>query len=82
MRGAWRCCARAWRRPSDEGMGVNTMYIVAGLIERHRRKHYNAAVLVRPGGGVETYRKIHLFHEEKLWFEISPERLDQPFLLR
>ncbi len=51
------------------------VHIVAGLIERHRRKYYNAAVLVRPGGGVETYRKIHLFHEEKLWFDPG----DRPF---
>jgi len=51
------------------------IHIVAGLIERHRRKFYNAAVLVGPDGRVETYRKIHLFHEEKLWFDPG----DRPF---
>jgi predicted amidohydrolase len=51
------------------------VHIVAGLIERSRRKYYNAAVLVSPDGSVETYRKIHLFHEEKLWFDPG----DRPF---
>ncbi len=44
-------------------------YIVAGLCEQYQNKFYNSAVLVRPDGKVITYRKIHLFYDEKLWFE-------------
>lgn len=44
-------------------------YIVSGLCERAGNKFYNSAVLVCPDGRVYTYRKIHLFDEEKLWFE-------------
>jgi predicted amidohydrolase len=51
------------------------VHVVAGLIERSRRKYYNAAVLVAPDGRVETYRKIHLFNEEKRWFAPG----DRPF---
>jgi len=43
-------------------------HIVAGLAERDGDEIYNAAVLVAPGAHVATYRKIHLFFEEKLWF--------------
>jgi len=43
--------------------------IVAGIAEKNAGKLYNSAVLVTPSGSVESYRKTHLFHEEKLWFE-------------
>lgn len=42
--------------------------LVAGLAERHGDLAYNAAVLVRPDGSVELYRKTHLFWDEKLIF--------------
>jgi predicted amidohydrolase len=44
-------------------------YIVAGLIERFGDRCYNASVLVGPSGYIATYRKIHLFFEETLWFD-------------
>ncbi len=43
-------------------------YLVAGLIEKYGQCLYNAAVLVGPDGYIATYRKIHLFYEETLWF--------------
>jgi len=43
-------------------------YIVAGLPERSGSILYNSAVLVSPQGYIDTYRKMHLFNEEKLWF--------------
>jgi predicted amidohydrolase len=43
-------------------------YIVAGLPERSDHKLFNSAVLISPKGYVDTYRKMHLFNEEKLWF--------------
>lgn len=45
------------------------IHIVAGIAEREGAKLYNSAVLVAPDGYVATYRKIHLFNEEKLWFK-------------
>jgi predicted amidohydrolase len=43
-------------------------YIVAGLAEKDRFQIYNSAVLIGPSGHIATYRKSHLFFEEKLWF--------------
>lgn len=42
--------------------------IVSGVCERAGDKFYNSSVLVYPSGDIKTYRKIHLFHEEKKWF--------------
>ena len=49
-------------------------HLVAGLIEKDGQNLYNAAVLVGPDGYIATYRKIHLFYEETLWF--SPGDLE------
>lgn len=48
---------------------AKNLYIVAGLIEKAGEKLFNAAVLVSPDGYVATYRKMHLFNEEKRWFD-------------
>lgn len=45
------------------------MWIVAGLAEKSRHGIFNSSVLVSPSGDVFTYRKIHLFNEEKIWFK-------------
>ena len=44
------------------------MYIVAGLPERDGDTFYNSAVITGPEGLIGTYRKTHLFFEEKLYF--------------
>jgi predicted amidohydrolase len=44
-------------------------HIVAGLIERADDHLFNSAVVVSPSGYLGKYRKIHLFNEEKLWFQ-------------
>jgi predicted amidohydrolase len=44
-------------------------YLVAGLIEKSGERCFNASVLVGPTGYLATYRKIHLFYEETLWFD-------------
>ncbi|MBN2515544.1 MAG: acyltransferase [Deltaproteobacteria bacterium] len=46
----------------------NDVYIVAGIAEKSGDKYFNSAVIVSPQGYLGTYRKIHLFFEEKLWF--------------
>jgi len=43
-------------------------YIVSGICEKYNDKFYNSSILVHPSGKINTYRKIHLFYEEKLWF--------------
>jgi predicted amidohydrolase len=45
------------------------IHIVAGIAEIANGSLYNSAILVSPAGFVATYRKIHLFNEEKLWFQ-------------
>lgn len=44
-------------------------YIVAGLAEREGKKAYNSAVLIGPRGLIGTYRKAHLFWNEKKFFD-------------
>lgn len=51
------------------------MHIVAGMAERDGARIFNAAVLITPSGPGGVYRKIHLFSEEKLWFDPG----DRPF---
>jgi predicted amidohydrolase len=43
-------------------------HLVVGLAERSGDRLFNSAVLVGPKGVVGVYRKVHLFHEEKLYF--------------
>jgi predicted amidohydrolase len=45
--------------------GIN---IIAGFAEKDGSKIYNSAVLVRPNGKTDVYRKTHLFWNEKKWF--------------
>jgi beta-ureidopropionase len=43
--------------------------IVAGLVERKGTSYYNSAVVVRDGKYLGTYRKVHLFFNEKKFFK-------------
>ena len=45
------------------------VWLVAGLAERAGARLYNSAVLIGPGGHVGTFRKVHLWNEENLFFE-------------
>jgi len=51
----------AWARESGAT-------IVAGLVERAGETLYNSAVVVTPRGWLGTYRKVHLYYQEKLHF--------------
>ncbi len=44
------------------------LFIVAGLAEREKNRVYNSAIFVTPDQKVYTYRKAHLFFEEKFIF--------------
>ena len=50
------------------------LWLVAGLPERAGKAFYNSAVLIGPKGYRATYRKVHLFYEEKLWFKPGMNR--------
>lgn len=45
------------------------VHIVAGLAERAGNRLYNAAVTLGPQGHLSTYRKLHLWGDEHLYFE-------------
>ncbi len=45
------------------------IFIVAGIGEIFNTTPYNSAVLVGPEGFIGLYRKVHLFYEEKKWFQ-------------
>jgi predicted amidohydrolase len=51
-------------------------YLAAGIGEKADGQCYNASVLVGPKGYIGTYRKIHLFREEKQW--LAPGNLGFP----
>ncbi len=45
------------------------LYIVAGIAERDGDELYNSAVVIGPEGYIGTFRKVHLWNEEALYFE-------------
>jgi len=49
------------------------IFIAGGLAEKSGEGIFNSAVLVSPDGYVGKYRKVHLFFEEKLWFDPGNE---------
>ncbi len=44
-------------------------FVVTGFAERSKDKAFNSALLIGPDGLVATYRKLHLFNEEKNNFD-------------
>jgi predicted amidohydrolase len=54
-----------WRRLGHE-LGVT---LVAGICERDGSALYNSAVVIGPEGHIGTFRKVHLWNEEALYFE-------------
>src|SRR5208283_623449 len=47
--------------------------IVAGIAERKGHGFYNSAVVVKGGKYLGTYRKVHLFYNEKRFFKPGNE---------
>ncbi len=47
----------------------NRMYIVSGFAEKSGAGIFNSSLLVGPRGLIRIYRKIHLFNEEKRYFD-------------
>lgn len=56
---------RMWEEfAQDQGV-----YLTAGVAEREGYRLYNSSVLIGPEGYVGSYRKLHLWNREKLFFE-------------
>jgi N-carbamoylputrescine amidase len=55
----------AWQEAAREHNAV----IVAGICERAGSVLYNSAAIVGPNGFIGTYRKVHLWNAENLFFE-------------
>lgn len=55
----------AWSKVAAE----RGIWVVAGISERDGDAIYNSAVLIGPEGYIGTFRKIHLWNEENLFFE-------------
>jgi len=47
--------------------------VVAGIAERRGLSYYNSAVVIRDGRYLGTYRKVHLFYNEKKFFKPGNE---------
>lgn len=57
--------SRAW----CEVAAKHDLHIVAGINERDGEALYNSSVVIGPHGYVGTFRKVHLWNEENLFFE-------------
>lgn len=55
----------AWKKEAV----ANNIYIVGGVCEREGDSLYNSSVLIGPNGLIGSFRKMHLWFEEKLFFE-------------
>ncbi|MBI5360453.1 MAG: acyltransferase [Planctomycetes bacterium] len=51
-------------------------HIIAGIAERDGNVFYNSAVITGPEGYIGTYRKVHLYAEEKKWFKPGNKGFD------
>jgi len=56
---------KAW----SEAAARHKLHLVAGICERDGSKLFNSAVLIGPNGTIGTFRKVHLWNEENLYFE-------------
>lgn len=45
------------------------LHIVAGICERAGEVLYNSSIVIGPDGYIGTFRKVHLWNEENLFFE-------------
>jgi predicted amidohydrolase len=57
--------SRAWIELAER----RGIYLVAGIAERCGDRLYNSALVAGPQGYIGTYRKLHLWGDENLYFE-------------
>jgi predicted amidohydrolase len=56
---------RSW----SEIAAQHNIYLVAGISEREGNALYNSVVVIGPEGYIGTFRKVHLWNKENLFFE-------------
>ena len=56
---------KAWAKVAEK----HKLYLVAGICEREGPSLYNASVVIGPQGYIGTFRKMHLWNAENLFFE-------------
>ena len=49
--------------------------VIGGFAEKDKSRIYNSAMIVSGAGVIGTYRKIHLYYKEKLWFSPGDKSL-------
>jgi predicted amidohydrolase len=47
----------------------NDVYLVAGIAERAGDRLFNSSIVIGPEGHIGTFRKVHLWNRENLFFE-------------
>lgn len=52
-----------------EAAAKQNCYLVAGISERDGNALYNSSVVIGPEGYIGTFRKVHLWNKENLFFE-------------
>lgn len=55
----------------------NNYHLIVGFAEKSNEKCFNSAALIGPDGIEHIYRKVHLFNEEKFFFDAG----DTPFIV-
>lgn len=48
---------------------TNDVYLVAGIAERAGEQLFNSSIVIGPEGYIGTFRKVHLWNRENLFFE-------------
>jgi len=54
------------------------VYVVIGLLEKHKEKFYNTALLIGPSGIVGKYRKIHPWYPSEDQIPVEPGDVGYP----
>ena len=63
------CRAARPQTPGARSLLRHKLHIVAGINERDGQALYNSSVVIGPEGYIGTFRKVHLWNAENLFFE-------------
>ena len=82
LTGLMKATAETVPGPSTEALSVKTkeynVYVVTGMLEKHKEKFYNTAVLIGPSGIIGKYRKIHPWYPSESQIPVQPGDLGYP----
>jgi predicted amidohydrolase len=70
---AWNCAEQIPTGPASSAWSdfcrEHGVYLVAGIAERDQDRLFNSSVVLGPDGYIGTFRKVHLWNRENLFFE-------------